>query len=397
MRAKSTKNTGEDKNEKKEVTVENAEGEKEQITVEKKEVSESPLLKDQIKGGDTAQPDQIVVTKDTSFFDKLAWLKLSIEEKALITENILLDIKNSALYWSQLVISIIIATFGLLQNSVAVIIGAMLIAPLLNPIKGLAFGITTGQHNYFWKAARMLILSVIVAIFTASFFSYIVPLKIETTEILARTAPNLLDLLIAIASGTIAILSLYFKKLSENLSGVAMAAAILPPLAVVGIELSLGNMLLAGSSFFLFATNLFAILAVGVVIFLFYGFFPSQKDTKQRSIRITAVLFLFLISISFPLYSSLTKIGEKISLEKQANTIVGRLLDMKLVGANINKLQLNSFDDNVADFTGSIKVPEGISFDRRIQDEISKNLSLTFNRKILLEFDVTPIVKIESQ
>ncbi|MBU0727129.1 DUF389 domain-containing protein, partial [Patescibacteria group bacterium] len=272
-----------------------------------------------------------------------------------------------------------------------------LIAPLLNPIKGLAFGITTGQHTYFWKAARMLILSVAVAIFTAFFFSSIIPLKIETSEIMARTAPNLLDLFIAIASGTIAILSLYFKKLSESISGVAMAAAILPPLAVVGIELSLDNYLLASSSLFLFTTNLFAILAVGVVIFLFYGFFPSQEDTKQRSLRISAGLFLLLFFISFPLYSSLTNIGEKISLEKQGNKIVSTLLDKKLPGTKIGKLELDNFDDDNAEFTGSIRVPEGLSFDERIQDEISKNLSLTFNRKIKIEFDITPTVQIESE
>jgi len=386
-----------DKTEEKEVTVKSAEDVKEEVKVAKKEVTESPLLKDQIKSGETTQPEQIVVSKDTTFFDRLAWLKLSIEEKALITENILEDIKNSALYWSQLILSVIIATFGLLQNSVAVIIGAMLIAPLLNPVKGLSFGITTGQPAYFWKAARMLIFSIIVAVFTAFFFSSIVPLKIETSEIMARTAPNLLDLFIAVASGTIAILSLYFKKLSENLSGVAMAAAILPPLAVVGIELSLKNYFLASSSLFLFATNLFAILTVGVIIFLFYGFFPSQEDTKQRSMRISAILFLLLFFISFPLYSSLTNIGDKISLEKQGNEIVSMVLNKRLPGTKLGQLKLDNFDDESAIFTGSIKVPGDTKIAESIQTEISRELALAFDRKIYLEFDVTPIIQIESE
>ncbi|MBU1935436.1 TIGR00341 family protein [Patescibacteria group bacterium] len=394
MPKKTIQNTKEDE---KEVVLKSAEDSQEEVTVEKKEVTESPLLKDEIKGGETTQPEQIVVSKDTTFFDRLAWLKLSIEEKAFITENILTDIKNSALYWSQLILSVVIATFGLLQNSVAVIIGAMLIAPLLNPIKGLAFGITTGQQTYFWKAARMLIFSIIVAIFTAFFFSSIVPLKIETSEIMARTAPNLLDLLIAVASGTIAILSLYFKRLSENISGVAMAAALLPPLAVVGIELSLDNYLLAGSSLFLFATNLFAILAVGVVIFLFYGFFPSQEDTKQRSLRVSAILFLLLFFISFPLYSSLTNIGEKITLEKQGNEIITTLLDANLPGAKLGKLQLDSFDDETAVFTGNIKVPSGTNIEQEMQTEISKYLSLTFKRQVNLELDITPVIQIQSQ
>lgn len=369
----------------------------EEIKVEKKEISESPLLKDQIKSGGTTQPEQIVVSKNTTFFDRLAWLKLSIEEKAFITENILKDIENSALYWTQLIVSVIITTFGLLQNSVAVIIGGMLIAPLLSPIKGLSFGITTGQPTYFWRAARMQIFSIIVAILAAYLFSSAIPLKIETPEIVARTAPNLLDLLIAIASGTIAILSLYFKKLSENISGVAMAAALLPPLAVVGIEISLGNHLLAASSLFLFATNLFAILAVGVVIFLFYGFFPSQEDTKQRSLRVSAILFLLLFFISFPLYSSLTNIGEKINLEKQANRIFSTMLEEQLPGARLSKLQLDKFDDKGATFTGGLKVPDGANFEQETQKEISQALALTFDRQVNLELDVTPIVRIESE
>ncbi len=371
--------------------------EKPEVVLEKKQASESPLLKDQIKAGEAPQPEQIVVSQGTSFLSRLAWLRLSIEEKAFITENILLDIKNSTLYWTQLIVSVAIATFGLLQNSVAVVIGAMLLAPLLNPIKGLAFGITTGQPSYFWQSVRMQVLSVAVAIYTAYLFSSMVPLKIETAEILARTSPNLLDLLIAIASGSIAILSLYFKKLSENISGVAMAASLMPPLAVVGIELSLGHYFLASGGLFLFVTNLFAILSVGVIIFLFYGFFPDQEDTKQRSLRITAILFILLFFISFPLYSSLTNIGEKINLKVQANQIFTASLNEQLPGAKLGALLVESFDRKNVKFNGSIRLPEGANFEPSLQKAISEKVSLAVKRHVIFDLDVTPVIQIESK
>ena len=207
------------------------------------------MLADVVKSSEMPEKEQIVITKD-SFLDRFL-LKLSIEEKAIINEHIVSEMGSSPLYWVLLVISVIIATLGLLQNSVAIIIGAMLIAPLLRPIKGLAFGITTGQPRYFWMAVKMLILSIVISVLCAIGVSSLVPLKIETSEIIARTVPNLLDLLIAVAAGVIAILSLYFKKLSENIAGVAMAAAIMPPLAVTGIEISLHNNGAVLGSFFL--------------------------------------------------------------------------------------------------------------------------------------------------
>ncbi|MBU0577582.1 hypothetical protein KKF73_03380, partial [Patescibacteria group bacterium] len=99
----------------------------------------------------------------------------------------------------------------------------------------------------------------------------------------------------------------------------------------------------------------------------------------------------------FPLYSSLTNIGEKITLEKQGNEIITTLLDANLPGAKLGKLQLDSFDDETAVFTGNIKVPSGTNIEQEMQTEISKYLSLTFKRQVNLELDITPVIQIQSQ
>lgn len=364
------------------------------VKVEKKESVESPLLKDEKVAEGTPQREQVVVTpEEASFWNRLAWLKLSIEEKAIITENILNEIKGTPLYWTQLILSIVIATFGLLQNSVAVIIGAMVIAPLLQPIKGLSFGITTGQPAYFWRSLAMQAGSILVAILTAYVVSLTVPIRAETAEIVARTAPNLLDLFIAIASGTIAILSLYFKKLAEGAAGVAMAAALLPPLAVVGIELSLGHTSAAGGSFFLFATNLFAILAVGVIIFLFYGFFPFHEDTKLRSIRISLTLFALLIVISFPLFSSLTRIADRINLQTEVSNIIeASLLDVP--EAKLDGLQVLEFDEQNVVLLGRVKIPERAQFTEEAQSRLHTALEESLKRKVEMEIEFIPVLRL---
>lgn len=331
------------------------------------------------------------------FLDRIAFLNLSIEEKALIIEMILEDIKGTGLYWIQLLISTLIATFGLLQNSVAVIIGAMLIAPLLRPIKGVSFGISTGQPSYFWKALKLQFWSMLVSITAAYVFTLLVPIRIETPEIIARTAPNLLDLFIAIASAVIAILAVYYKKLSENMAGVAMAAALLPALSVVGIEIALGNPAAAWGSLFLYLTNLFAILSVGVIIFLLYGFSPHQESTRMVTIRSAAVLFVLMIFISFPLFSSLTEIAEKIKLQNLATTVLKNSLSETLPAAKIDHLTLKSFGPDSAQFAGTIKIPEGDEFYEETREMVRQELRRATGKDVTFDVEVIPIAQIVSE
>ena len=364
---------------------------KEEVEVTKKERSDSPLLKDNKTGLESSEIEQIVVTEH-SFWDKLALLRLSVEEKATVVEAILDEIQNNALYWLMLILSLVIITFGLLQSSVAVVIGGMLIAPILKPIKGLAFSITTGQPRYFWRSAAMLFSSIVVAIFTAYLFSLITPLKVETPEIISRTSPTILDLFIAIASGTIAMLSLYFKRLSESIAGVAMAASLMPPLAVVGIEMSLMNPTAVAGSSFLFITNLFAILAIGVIVFLLYGFSPHHTDTKNISVRVGAILFALLLYISFPLYTSLRSISDRIEIQTEVTESIENSLAEAVPGTKFSNLQIEYLDDQSAKMSGTLKLQEGVSFDNLHKEFIYTRLREALNREVEMELDIVPVV-----
>ncbi len=336
-------------------------------------------------------------TELPGFWERFAFLRLTFEEKALIAEETLDDIKGDGLYWIQLFISGLIASFGLLQNSVAVIIGAMLIAPLLRPIKGIAFGITTGQNSFIWRSALLLASSMVITVASAYLFALLVPLRLETAEIIARTAPNLLDLFVAIASAIIAILAIYYKKLSETTAGVAMAAALLPTLCVVGIEFSLNNFEAAWGAFFLFLTNLFAILSVGVIIFLIYGFSPHHEDTKQRTTKSVFILFILLILISIPLFSSLTQIAEKISLQTKALDVVKESLNETIPEARLEQLQLINFDKESAEFFGIIKIPENTDFFLETRNAIRDTLGNALEREVSLSMEIIPIASIISE
>ena len=177
-------------------------------------------------------------------------LKSILKLNAKIKENIALTVveegKLNSLYWFSLFLSAVIATLGLLQNSAPVVIGVMLIAPILRPIQAFSFGVMASNNAFAVKAFKNIILSVLLVATSSFFITWLIPVQLETSEILARTNPNILDFFIAVFSAAIAFLALvYKKKLSMSIAGVVMAASLLPPLAVVGIEISYTHYFLA--------------------------------------------------------------------------------------------------------------------------------------------------------
>lgn len=330
-------------------------------------------------------------------WNKVAFLKLQKKEKEKLTAHVSKESQSDQLYWVQVVLSTLIATFGLLQNSVAVIIGAMLIAPLLRPIQGVAFSLTTGKANKFFSAGKLLIWTIIISISIAALFAWIIPLRVETTEILARTSPNILDLFIAIASAIIAILALSYKKLSESIAGVAMAASLMPPLAVVGIEISLMNFSAAGGAFFLFMTNLFAILFVGIIIFLMYGFNPHTEDKQWQTIENFAVMLSLMVFISVPLYSSLVDISEKIIIETEARKVITTSLTENIPKARLESLFITDFDDKSVEMLGTIKIPEAENFFSETRESIRQQLGQALGRNVNFSVEIIPIASIISR
>ena len=211
-------------------------------------------------------------------------------------------------YLTMLALSALIALLGLLQNSAAVIIGAMLISPLMNPLLAGALALVLGDGKLGKKTAIVLGLSIGGAVVITWFVAEFVPMKQPTPEILARVHPNILDLFIAFLSGLAGTLALRSGSSSLMIiPGVAIAVAVVPPLAVVGYGLSSGQGSTAAGAFLLFVTNLVAIILSAAVVFWLMGYRPGgQAEEGQRKLRFRlAISCLVLGVLSIPLIQTL--------------------------------------------------------------------------------------------
>jgi uncharacterized hydrophobic protein (TIGR00271 family) len=200
-------------------------------------------------------------------------------------------------------LSAAIATVGLLQNSAAVIIGAMLVAPLMAAIFGLSLGVVRGDLRLMRRAASATLRGVLLAVIVSALLSFLIPADSATNEVMTRTQPSLLDLGIALASGAAGAYALSRKEVSAALPGVAIAAALVPPLAVIGIGLAARRGDIAGGASLLFLTNLVCIVAAGGLVFLWLGFRPHPGvETRTRVFRRGVIgTVLLLIAVTVPL------------------------------------------------------------------------------------------------
>lgn len=188
-----------------------------------------------------------------------------------------------------------IATLGLLINNPAVIIGAMLVAPLMSAVLGIGLGVVQGDLRFLRLAGEALLQGMALAVGVGLLMALTVPGISPTAEILSRTRPNLLDLAVALASGAAGAYALCRKDVSAALPGVAIAAALLPPLTTIGIGLALGNGPIAGGASLLFLTNLVAISIAGGLIFFWLGFRPDPGERKRRLVFQRGVVWMLAL------------------------------------------------------------------------------------------------------
>lgn len=219
--------------------------------------------------------------------------------------------------------SAIIATLGLLLNSPAVIIGAMLVAPLMSPFLSVAMGIVTGDVQTIRNGLTAILQGVLLAVFLSIIATRISPLAEATPEVLARTRPNLLDLMVALTSGVAGSYATARKEVGAALPGVAIAAALVPPLCSVGIGVALGSPTVALGALLLFITNLVAIVFASAIVFLLLGIRPPQRPERQRWLRQGLTISLVSLAIvSVPLGVVLFQAVRSGQIEQQAHEIV---------------------------------------------------------------------------
>ena len=209
----------------------------------------------------------------------LAIARRNVDHEA-VSENVYENGGLSGRYLIMTGISAAIAILGLMLSSPAVVIGAMLMSPMMGPIVALGFSLALLDFSEMNRALRALALGFGLALIVAVVLTVLSPLKEPTAEILARTRPNFFDLLIAVFSG-IAGAYAVIKQRGETIIGVAIATALMPPVATVGFGLGTGDMGIAGGAFFLFMTNLVAIALAATLTAGFYGFRPRLMERSS--------------------------------------------------------------------------------------------------------------------
>ena len=197
-------------------------------------------------------------------------------------------------------LSTIIATLGLIQDSGAVVIGAMLVAPLMTPIVGAGLALVQGNRVLIRGAWATVLRGVLLAFIIGLGIGWCVPGLTESHEMLARGSPNILDLIVALIGGVAASYALGRPNLFSALPGVAIAAALVPPVATAGLGVSLGNLPLAFGALLLFVTNIVAIVIGTAVSLLAVGIRPTHEHGIVESwvYRIAAVLLVIVSLIA---------------------------------------------------------------------------------------------------
>ena len=199
-----------------------------------------------------------------------------------------------------LICSIFIASVGLNANSTAVVIGAMLISPLMGPILGLGMSLAINDIDTLRRSLKNFTVMVVLSVLTAFLFFYIFPLRDESSELLARTAPDIRDVLIAFFGGLALVIARAKKgTIASVIFGVAIATALMPPLCTVGFGLAIGNFDYAFGAMYLFSINtIFIALATFLIIKLLR--FPMVRyvnSKKRRLIGRIASIFAILVMI----------------------------------------------------------------------------------------------------
>ncbi len=215
-------------------------------------------------------------------------------------------------------ISTLIASFGLVADSTAVVIGAMLVAPLMTPIFGIALALVRSDAHLLRRAARAELLGVIAAVSMGFILGLLLGDFDPTREMLSRTQPTLFDLLVAVLAGTAGAYALVDEKISPALPGVAIATAIVPPLANSGLCLALGEVNGGLGSFLLFFANFLSILIVASGIFILSGMAKRYGTSVKSSdvVRRFGLPVIAFILIAAFLGKSLADIYEKRRLDK---------------------------------------------------------------------------------
>jgi uncharacterized hydrophobic protein (TIGR00271 family) len=326
-----------------------------------------------ISGSDSATKN--AGAKRSGIFVDLTEDARTDENRALTLASVARDARLDRKYLILIALASAIATLGLLQSSTAVVIGAMLVSPLMGPIMGIGFGLATIESGLIRRSLVTLAAGMAVAILVAMLIILISPIQDVTPELRARTQPNLMDLGIAVVGGIAGAIAI-IRNMSGVMVGVAIATALVPPLATVGFGIVTGRADFATGAALLFLTNTLAIAFAATIVARINRFGPSltPQHTAMQLVGIIAVLGV----LSIPLAISLDNIGREVRARAIVQSQLSNLLQPR---DRVEKLNVTVNGDNVA-VDGVVLVDR---FTPSLGDRLVQSTTRSLDRKVVVE------------
>ncbi|WP_456402369.1 TIGR00341 family protein [Hydrogenimonas sp.] len=238
----------------------------------------------------------------------------------------------SASYLLLLLVSVLMASTGLFQNSSPTIIGAMILAPLMAPIVAFAMGAIRFDDTLMQRSTKTILLSILIALGASALYAWWLPFTHITDQMAMRTHPTLLDLAVAVFAGIAAAYGYANSKVGESLAGVAIAVALVPPLCVSGIGIGWGSWPIFSNAFLLFLANIVGIVVASGAMFYLLGYASSRYASTAFFIKL-----LMVAVIAVPLYLSTRTLVAEEQIYRRFSTFhqirVGETpIDIRLTG-----------------------------------------------------------------
>ena len=229
---------------------------------------------------------------------------------------------------TMLTLSVVVAVMGLALDSAAVVIGAMLLAPLMQPVLATGASLSMALFGKSLLGLSRVAAASAWSIAVAYALAWILPDDLLTSEVLARTQPDIKDLVVALAAGAAGAYATVREDVSASLPGVAVAVALVPPVATVGITLRAGEVSLAQGALLLYLTNLAAIVFASIVVFVVTGFVPPRRlsDNVLRLSASAIAAVAIVVAIAVPLYRASIESIDRNTEQRTADEIVDRWL-----------------------------------------------------------------------
>lgn len=236
-------------------------------------------------------------------------------------------------FWLLLVLSAIIASAGVVADSTAAVIGAMIVAPLLGPIQGTMLATVLGDRANLVRSLLLVVAGAGVAIAIGYLIGLVVTgdvVAATNSQVAGRVSPRLIDLLAALGTGIVGSVALIRRDISDTLPGVAIAISLVPPLTVIGLTLESGAVAEALGALLLFVTNVVAIIATGIVVMSFYGVnklaaVDAQTGRTQQAAGLSrpiALLAAMLVIIGVPLSVTSVTIASRSVTETTVSGVI---------------------------------------------------------------------------